>query len=482
MSGARRDLTIPRYLLVRDTHEEDFIRSAARLLRMTNNNDNQNERRNDIRELARIIQQSQKDQIPKVDVPLFDGNNASGWAEKFEQLGNCCEWSNEKMLRMVKRYCKIQYKEDVEELIQDSLDWPKFKRKLLDKYQLSDQLLDLTDLRKVSRKSFGTTKQFLTEFERVARLVPDLPDKDRCLIFLDNFTEVEQLKVIKGMKERYDWPKIRENLLAGNFDQILYRLLKQQKENRERIQLETDKDREVYKTLSDMKEMMTGMKEKRLKLQVMIAKAKTGKRKEKEPVTEESSSESESEEEREPPRKLTKAERKALNKIRGGQGTSRKQGESSKNGENGSGEQQVDQEQQNQGQQNQPQGGRGCGRGRGNGGGRGNWQEYICKYCDMKGHVIRFCQIPAKDEKDHIVFTTIRGEVFDFDENLIDQNIEGGMRKERDLVTLKEILAVSPKLREEFKQRMTRKKVMTVKLSEIIPPEANWAPPGTKMD
>ncbi|GBG60736.1 hypothetical protein CBR_g12474 [Chara braunii] len=138
----------------------------------------------------------------------------------------------------------------------------------------------------------------------------------------------------------------------------------------------------------------------------------------------------ESEKEREPPRKLTKAERKALNQIRGGQGTSRKQGESSKNGGHGSGERQVDQGQQNQGQQTQPQGGRGRGRGRRNGGGRGNWQEYVCKYCDMKGHVIRFCQILAKDEKDHVVFTTIRGEVFDFEGTLIDQDNEGGMRKE----------------------------------------------------
>ncbi|GBG86397.1 hypothetical protein CBR_g41393 [Chara braunii] len=170
---------------------------------MVGNNDNQDGRSNDIRELTRIIQQSPKDQIPKIDVPWFDGNNASGWAEKFEQLGNCGEWSNEKMLRMVKRYCKIQYKEEVEELVQASLNWAEFKRKLLEKYQLSDQLLDLIDLRKVSRKSFGTTKQFLTEFGRVAKLVPDLIDKDRCLIFLNNYTEVEQLKLVKGMKERF---------------------------------------------------------------------------------------------------------------------------------------------------------------------------------------------------------------------------------------------------------------------------------------
>ncbi|GBG82026.1 hypothetical protein CBR_g34206 [Chara braunii] len=232
------------------------------------------------------------------------------------------------------------------------------------------------------------------------------------------------------MQQRYDWPKIRENLLARNFDQILCRLLKQQKEDPERVHLGADKDKEVYKTLAEMKEMMADMREERLKFQVLAAKVSKGKRKGKEPVVEESSSESESEEEEEPPRKLTKAERKALNQIRGGQGTSQKRGESSRDGGNGNGDRQVGQGQQSQSQQAQPQGGRGHGRGRGNGDGRGNWQEYVCKYCDMKGHIVRFCQILAKDEKDQIVFTTIRGEVFDFEGNLIDSNIEGGMRKE----------------------------------------------------
>ncbi|GBG87471.1 hypothetical protein CBR_g45529 [Chara braunii] len=207
------------------------------------------------------------------------------------------------------------------------------------------------------------------------------------------------------MKERYDWPKIRENLLAGNFDQILYRLLKQQKENRERIQLGTDKDKEVYKTLFDIREIMTSMKEERLKLQVMMAKVKTGKRKGKEPVTEESSSESDSEEEKEPPRKLTKVERKTLNQIRGGQGTSRKQGESSKNGENGSSGQQV---------------------------GQGLNHKVVEAVVEATETVadVGTGRILVKDEKDQIVFTMIRGEVFDFEGNLIHQDIEGGMRKE----------------------------------------------------
>ncbi|GBG77960.1 hypothetical protein CBR_g25891 [Chara braunii] len=64
------------------------------------------------------------------------------------------------------------------------------------------------------------------------------------------------------------------------------------------------------------------------------------------------------------------------------------------------------------------------------------------------------------------VYTIPVEKMIDF-EQLVDRILES----QRDLVTLKEILAVSSKLLEEFKQRMSRKKVMTFKLSEIIPPE-----------
>ncbi|GBG64399.1 hypothetical protein CBR_g44283 [Chara braunii] len=580
--------------------------------------DNVDDGRNDIQELAWVIRQSQRELYPKIDVPLFNGNHASSWADKFEQLGYSNEWTDEKMLRMVK----------------------------------SDRLLDLRDLRAVDRKKFGTTKQFLPEFERVARLIPDLSDKDRCLIFLDNFNDVEQSKLVEGMQGRYDWTKARQNALVGKFDDILYRLLRQQKEEREKVKLGEVKDGEIYKTLTCMREMMEGMKEERLKLQAMLAKEKNSKRKGKEPAEEES--DSESEEEKEPPRKLTKAERKVLNQIQGRQGTSRKQGknggQNNRGGDGGVGGGLSRQCSQDQGQF-QPQGGRGRGRGRGNGQ-RNRWawqQEATCNYCAEKGHIMWFCQLLSRDEKEEIVFTTIRGQVFDYEGNLIDPNIEGGIRKEafrrigrplpatfriaspeearlagveeamaslhiddsltepgganhhetacpipglyyltlrghrgslvgtrmrrqneqlqkeresekaveeepipvsendednaderlwaeeeeqacrralerepekgkaeaseeasrkkkniysipveqgveierlvdkilerqRDLVTLREILAVLPKIREEFKQRMTRKRVMTVKLGEVIPLEANWSPPGTKMD
>ncbi|GBG59360.1 hypothetical protein CBR_g38388 [Chara braunii] len=237
------------------------------------------------------------------------------------------------MLRMVKRYCQVEYRDEIDELVRISRNWSNFKARLLEKYQLSDQLLDLRDLRAVNRKKFGTTKQFLSEFERVACLIPDLSDKDRCLIFLDNFNDVEQSKLVEGMQWRYDWTKVRQNGLVEKFDDILYRLLRQQKEEREEVKLREVKDGEIYKTLICMREMMEDMKEERLKFQVMLAKEKNSKRKGKEPMVEESDSESEEEKE-------------------------------------------------------------------------------------------------SPHEKEGIVFTTIRGEVFDYEGNSIDPNIEGGMRKE----------------------------------------------------
>ncbi|GBG64123.1 hypothetical protein CBR_g40570 [Chara braunii] len=602
--------------------------------------DNVDDGRNDIQELARVIRQSRREPYPK-----------------FEQLGYSNEWTDEKMLRMVKRYCQVGYRDEIDELVWISRNWSDFKARLLEKYQLSDRLLDLQDLRAVDHKKFGTTKQFLSEFERVAHLIPDLSDKDRCLIFLDNSNDVEQWKLVEGMQGRYDWSKVRQNALVGKFDDILYRLLRQQKEEREKVKLGEVKDNKIYKTLTYMREMMEGMKEERLKLQVMLASEKKSKRKGKESVGEES--DSESEEEKEPPRKLTKAERKVLNQIRGGQGTSLKQGknggQNNQGGNDNIGAGSSRQSSQDQGQF-QPQGGRGRGRGRGNGQ-RSCWawqQEATYNYCAEKDHIMWFCQLLSKDEKEGIVFTTIRGEIFYYEGNLIDPNIEEGMRKEayrrmgrplpatfriasleearlagveeamaslhiddsstepggfreqvveraqtitkrlarcrdsiirlcvdmeetrmrrrneqlqeerepekaveeepipvsesdednedeklraeeeeqarrralerepekgktepgeeeprkkkniysipveqgvdieqlvdkilesqRDLVTLKEILAVSPKIQEKFKQRKTRKRVMTVNLGEVIPPEANWSPPGTKMD
>ncbi|GBG68996.1 hypothetical protein CBR_g3695 [Chara braunii] len=63
-------------------------------------------------------------------------------------------------------------------------------------------------------------------------------------------------------------------------------------------------------------------------------------------------------------------------------------------------------------------------------------------------------------------------------ETMVDRILES----HRDLVTLKEFFVASQKIREELKKRLTRRKVMTVKLGEVIPPETNWTPAGAKMN
>ncbi|GBG93527.1 hypothetical protein CBR_g73131, partial [Chara braunii] len=64
----------------------------------------------------------------------------------------------------------------------------------------------------------------------------------------------------------------------------------------------------------------------------------------------------------------------------------------------------------------------------------------------------------------------------------IEQIVDRILESQRDLFTLKEFLASSSKILEESRHRLSRKKVMTVKMSDIFPQEISWAPPGTKMD
>ncbi|GBG68234.1 hypothetical protein CBR_g2785 [Chara braunii] len=63
-------------------------------------------------------------------------------------------------------------------------------------------------------------------------------------------------------------------------------------------------------------------------------------------------------------------------------------------------------------------------------------------------------------------------------EALVDRLLEG----HNDLLNLKDILASAPKLREGFKTRLSRRRVASVRLGNLIAAEAHWAVPGTKMD
>ncbi|GBG66701.1 hypothetical protein CBR_g68685 [Chara braunii] len=63
-------------------------------------------------------------------------------------------------------------------------------------------------------------------------------------------------------------------------------------------------------------------------------------------------------------------------------------------------------------------------------------------------------------------------------EKMIDRLLEG----HNDLMTLKEILASAPRLRDELKGRLSRRLVPNVHLGTILPKEAEWAESGTKMD
>ncbi|GBG86862.1 hypothetical protein CBR_g42145 [Chara braunii] len=68
-------------------------------------------------------------------------------------------------------------------------------------------------------------------------------------------------------------------------------------------------------------------------------------------------------------------------------------------------------------------------------------------------------------------------EGFDVEE-IMDRILEG----HNYLMNLKDVLASSPRLRDELRARLSRKMVVNIRLGTIIPKEAEWAETGTKMD
>ncbi|GBG60417.1 hypothetical protein CBR_g5593 [Chara braunii] len=394
------------------------------------------ERRNDIQELARLIRQTttSHEKFKKIKVPLFDGENVTDWLEKYELNAHVRQWTECKMLEVVKRYVHVDLAEEVGEMACRTRIWKTLCERMLEKYQLGDGLLGVSDLRKVSRQKFGTIEGFLKRFEKVAKRVPDLSNKTKCIIFLTNFTEVEQRELIKGFTTRYDWDKIKENLKVGDFDQMLYHLQRRQRKMQEEELVSCDKDKEMFEAIIDVRMMMKEIRKEGLCGKELTVRQQDGKRKGKEREEESDEEGSEKEEEEEPPRKATKAERKVMNQTRGGQGTNGKQANYKSGHENdncGTINQHQRQSQDTEPRQFRPQGGGGRGRGRGASGGRGyGKKDWNCNYCAQRGHGVRYCQTLAKDEEDRNVYMNIRGEVFDFKGNLIDSYIERGMRKE----------------------------------------------------
>ncbi|GBG78019.1 hypothetical protein CBR_g25953 [Chara braunii] len=63
-------------------------------------------------------------------------------------------------------------------------------------------------------------------------------------------------------------------------------------------------------------------------------------------------------------------------------------------------------------------------------------------------------------------------------EGLVNKLLEG----HNELLNLKEILASAPKFREMVKARLSRRRVASVRMGDLIPKEANWSVAGSKMD
>ncbi|GBG62768.1 hypothetical protein CBR_g32358 [Chara braunii] len=331
---------------------------------------------------------------------------------------------------------------------------------MLEKYQLGDGLLDVSNLRKVSREKFGTIEGFLKRFEKVAKRVPDLPDKMKCIIFLTNFTDVEQRELMKGFTTRYDWDKIKENLKVGDFDQMLYHLLRNQRKMQEDELVSCDKDKKMFSAIMDVRMMMKEMRKEGLCGKVLTVRQQDGKRKGKE--REEESDEEDSE--KPVLRRGTSPVVLQAQKIKKGIQPRVAPVVSAKTQQEVPVvivEEDLDTEDEKL---------------------RVEDERQARLHAQKRG--LDENQDKEKDEGEEEEYQKKKNRyTIPIEEGIdIEKMVDKILKSHRDLVTLKEFLAVSPKIWEELKQRPTRRKVMTVKLGKVIPPEANWTPAGAKMD
>ncbi|GBG69548.1 hypothetical protein CBR_g4382 [Chara braunii] len=368
--------------------------------------DNVDDGRNDIQELARVIRQSQREPYPKINVPLFDGNHASSWADKFEQLGYSNEWTDEKMLHMVKGYCQVEYRDEIDELVRISHEKEgiAFTTICGEVFDYKGNLIDPNIEGGMRKEAFRRMGRPLPATFRIAS-----PEEAR-------LAEVEEAMALLHIDDSPTKPEgFREQVVERA--QTITRRFARCRDS-------------IIRLCVDMEEVWPGLPNVFLfgewgdKMEDATGQAGTSALREASQTGPMMERESEKAVEEKPIPVSESDEDNEDEKLQAGEEERARRHALEKESEKGKTE--ADEEEPRK-----------------------------------KKNIY---SIPVEQGVD------------------IEQLVDKILESQRNLVTLKEFLVVSPKIREDFKQRMTRKRVMTVKLGEVIPPEANWSLPGTKMD
>ncbi|GBG89335.1 hypothetical protein CBR_g49045 [Chara braunii] len=432
--------------------------------------------------------------IPKVQIFHFKGEKVSEWLELLEQITD--EMTEEEKFCRISKYVWWVMRPKVMRVAAEAAsNWGNFKAEMERRYQLGDGLLTTEDLERLERSDFMTVGAFATAFEKMARKVPGLAEESQCAILLSNFTECESVSLTRrgAIGRKLTWETVKQSLADGELDQVYQFQMKQQWQKRKTRVVIEGADINLQLLIADGIAKYQADQQKAIGKQVLTVTQSQARALKKGKVVEQVEDDDEDEEE---PTKLMKSQRKARNQAAGGQGSGKNAGvqatapaQVNTNLASTSGA--------------PPQGPVPL----------GPWPKAIPPVWPSQ-------EPPSESqprEKQPVIDTGDEGKEDEEDERLRKEEEEQaaqrakkrkpedkperaargeGSRKQNyavpledglnieamvdrlleghnDLLNLKDILAFAPKLREGFKMRLSRRRVASVRLGDLIPVEAH---------
>ncbi|GBG93372.1 hypothetical protein CBR_g67302, partial [Chara braunii] len=159
--------------------------------------------------------------VPKVDTFHFKGERVSDWLDLVEQA--LVGLTDTVKFQRIMKYVLHGHHQEVRPVVDDANgNWAKFREGMQRKYRLGDGLLTTADLEAMNKDDFTTIGAFLQEFKKRARKVHGISEEAQCAIFLGLLTapEASELTSHGGGNAKLTWATIDKGVEDGSLDQV----------------------------------------------------------------------------------------------------------------------------------------------------------------------------------------------------------------------------------------------------------------------
>ncbi|GBG72391.1 hypothetical protein CBR_g11969 [Chara braunii] len=259
--------------------------------------------------------------VPKVDTFHFNGERVSDWLDLVEQA--LVGLFDEVKFQRILKYVLHGHHQEVGKVMEAANgSWARFKDGMERKYRLGNGLLTTADLEAMNRDDFTTVGAFVQEFKKKARKVPGISEEAQCAIFFGLLTssETSELTSHGGGSAKLTWATIDKGVEEGSLDQVEQHQMRLQRRKRKERDATASETPGVRRIVTDVLAELGYGKDVAIQKKVVTAVQGKGKDQVLEEVVQE-----EWEEEEWVPQHLSKALRKQRNLTQGGQGSGKGQ-------------------------------------------------------------------------------------------------------------------------------------------------------------